>query len=62
MNAFPVMNTYTVLCIEKNKTMQDMDAKFKEMGHFMSYDGKDIEPKLKFNRDVWRVCVIARVK
>ena len=53
------MKTFTVICIEANKTMQDMDARFREMGHFRSVDGKDIEAGLKFNRDLWRVCVIA---
>ena len=56
------MKTFTVICIQKSKTMQDMDARFREMGHFRSVDGKDIESGLKFNRDLWRVCVIAEVK
>lgn len=55
------MKTFTVICIEKNKTMQDMNAKFLELGHFMSVDGKDLEGKAVFNRDLWRVCVVAEV-
>ena len=53
--------TYAVICIEKNKTMQDVNAKFLELGHFLSVDGGDIEGKAEFNRDVWRVCVVAEV-
>jgi hypothetical protein len=56
------MKTFTVICIEKSKTMQDMDARFRDMGHFRSVDGRDIEPKLKLDRGLWRVCVIAEVK
>lgn len=56
------MKTFTVICIQKNKTMQDMDAKFKELGHFRSVDGGDLEERAIFNRDVWRVCVIAEVR
>ena len=55
------MNTYTIICIEKNKTMQDRDAKFKELGHAMSIDGTDLAEKAIFNRDLWRVCVVAKV-
>ena len=56
------MKTFTVICIEKNKTMQDMDAHFRELGHFLSVDGRDLEDKVSFNRDLWRVCCIAEVK
>ena len=55
------MKTFTVICIEINKTMQDMNAQFMNLGHFSSVDGQDIEQKLNFNRSVWRVCVIAEV-
>ena len=54
------MNNYTVICIEKGKTMQDVDAKFLDLGCFHSIDGLDIEDKLVFNKDAWRVCVIAK--
>ena len=53
------MKDFKVICIQKNKTMQDMDAEFLELGVFRSVDGKDIEEKAHFNRDVWRICVIA---
>ena len=53
------MKTFTVICIEKNKTMQDMNAKFLELGSFRSVDGSDLEKKVRFNRNIWRVCVIA---
>ncbi len=56
------MKTFRVVCIEKNKAMQDADAKFKGLGHVNSIDGSDIESKVQFNRDVWRICVIAEVK
>ena len=55
------MKTFTVICIEINKTMQDMSAQFKELGHFRSVDGLDLESAAQFNRELWRVCVIAEV-
>ncbi len=55
------MKTFTVICIEKNKTMQDMDARFLELGHFSSVDGGDLAEKVRFNRDLWRVCVVAEI-
>ena len=59
VNTLAAMKTFTVICIEKNKTMQDRDAKFKELGHYRSIDGRDLEDKVNFNRDLWRICVIA---
>ena len=56
------MKTFTVVCIEKNKTMQDMDARFMDLGHFQSDDGKDLGHQLRYDRSLWRVCVIAEVK
>ena len=56
------MKTFTVICIEKNKTMQDRNAKFLELGHFLSADGKDLAESATFNRDLWRVCVVAEVR
>ncbi len=55
------MMQFTVICIEKHKTMQDMDAKFLDLGNFGSVDGKDLEDKVKFNRNIWRVCVVVKV-
>ena len=56
------MKTFTVICIEKNKTMQDLDAQFKDLGHFFSETGKELADKAVFNRDLWRVCVVAEVR
>jgi hypothetical protein len=56
------MKTFTVLCIEKNKTMQDMDARFYDLGSVQSVDGKDIDGKVDFNHDIWRICVITEIK
>lgn len=56
------MKTFTVICIEKNKTMQDRNAQFLDLGHHRSINGKDLASKVKFNRDLWRVCVIAEIK
>jgi hypothetical protein len=56
------MRTFIVVLIEKNKTMQDMDARFYDLGRVESVDGKDIAGKVEFNRDLWSICVIAQIK
>ena len=56
------MKTFTVICIQKNKTMQDLDAKFLELGHFRSIDGRDLSDKVVFDRGLWRVCVVCEVR
>jgi len=56
------MKNFTVICIEKNKTMQDIDARFLDLGVVRSVNGKDIEERVQYNRDVWRICVIAENK
>ena len=61
MNALTPKSLFTVICIEINKTMQDMDAKFLKLGNHYSFDGKDLADKVLFNREKWRVCVVAKV-
>jgi len=61
MKVLNKMKTFAVICIEKNKTMQDANARFKELGHFLSETGEELAEKAVFNRDLWRVCVVAEV-
>ena len=52
---------FAVICIEKDKSMQDVDAKFLELGSFLSNNVSEIESSVSFDRDIWRVCAVYEV-